>query len=151
MGEINGKHVLGGFGLGFGIIIAVNLYMAYEAVHTFPGLEVENSYVASQQFDRQRAAQEALGWTVEADRTGDELRLRVRHEGRPVQPGIVEAILSRPTTTAQDHSPAFVFDGQDYVARVDVPPGNWDLRVKLQAANGTVYHKRLEIHGGGAS
>ena len=151
MRELNGYHVLGIFGLGFGIIMAVNFYMAYEAVHTFPGLEVENSYVASQQFDRQRAAQEALGWSVEADRVGDEVRLSIRHDGVPVEPVIEEALLSRATTTAQDHSPAFTFDGKDFVAHVDVPPGNWDLRVKLKAENGTVYHKRLEIHGGGSS
>jgi len=151
MGQINGYHVLGGFVLGFGVIIGVNVYMAYEAVHTFPGLEVENSYVASQEFDKQRAAQEALGWTVSAVRVGDEVKLSIRHEGKPVQPVIEEALLSRATTTAQDHSPTFAFDGQDFVAHVDVPPGNWDLRVKLKAADGTEYHKRLEIHGGGSS
>ncbi len=44
----------------FGTIIAVNVFMAYKAVSTFPGLEVANSYVASQTFDADRAAQEAL-------------------------------------------------------------------------------------------
>ena len=51
MRELTGKHVLVitvGF---FGVIIAVNLLMAYKAISTFPGLEVSNSYVASQKFN----------------------------------------------------------------------------------------------------
>ena len=53
----------------FGVIIGVNLVLALSAVRTFPGLEVKNSYVASQTFDERRAAQEALGWTVSAPRS----------------------------------------------------------------------------------
>ena len=48
------------------MIIAVNLTLAFKAVTTFPGLEVKNSYVASQNFDADRAAQQALGWQVAA-------------------------------------------------------------------------------------
>jgi nitrogen fixation protein FixH len=33
----------------------VNLLMAYQAISTFPGLEVKNSYVASQKFDERNA------------------------------------------------------------------------------------------------
>jgi len=145
MRQITGWHVFGLFGLGFGIIIAVNLFMAFQAVHTFPGLEVENSYVASQKFDAQRAAQQALGWDVRAHRAGDVLRLSIRRDGEPVEALIDQALLSRPTTDAQDRTPAFVFDGRDYVATVDVPHGNWDLRVRLTAADGTLYQKRLEV------
>ncbi len=50
----------------FAVIIAVNLVLAFKAVRTFPGLEVENSYVASQTFDAERTAQEALGLDAEA-------------------------------------------------------------------------------------
>ncbi|MCW1949884.1 MAG: FixH family protein, partial [Octadecabacter sp.] len=56
MTEIKGWHVLAGFGAAFGIIIAVNLTLAYKAVQTFPGLEVKNSYVAGQVFDENRIA-----------------------------------------------------------------------------------------------
>lgn len=47
MKELTGRHVLLMFVAGFGIIIAVNLTLAFSAVRTFPGLEVKNSYVAS--------------------------------------------------------------------------------------------------------
>ena len=35
----------------FGVILAANLTLAYNAVNTFSGLVVQNSYIASQQFD----------------------------------------------------------------------------------------------------
>ena len=52
--KITGTHVLIGFVTAFGIIIAVNFTLAYNAVATFPGLEVKNTYVASQEFDEKR-------------------------------------------------------------------------------------------------
>ena len=51
---LTGWHAAAIFGSFFGVIITVNLALAYSAVHTFPGLEVKNSYVASQEFDRRR-------------------------------------------------------------------------------------------------
>ncbi len=49
----------------FGIVIAVNVYMARAAIATFGGTVVDNSYVASQEFNDWLAAarkQEQLGW-----------------------------------------------------------------------------------------
>jgi len=49
----------------FGIVIAVNVYMARAAITTFGGTVVDNSYVASQEFNGWLAAahkQEQLGW-----------------------------------------------------------------------------------------
>lgn len=69
---LTGRHVLAITLAAFGVIIAVNVLMAVKAVRTFPGLEVANSYVASQSFDRDRAVQTALGWRVEADYDGKE-------------------------------------------------------------------------------
>ena len=51
MTEIKGWHVFATFAAAFGIIISVNLTLAFKAVATFPGLEVRNSYIASQSFD----------------------------------------------------------------------------------------------------
>lgn len=52
----------------FGVVVAVNLTMASFATRTFGGVVVENSYVASQQYNRWLAAsrkQDALGWTID--------------------------------------------------------------------------------------
>ena len=105
--EIKGWHVLTGFVAAFGIIISVNLVLAYQAVSTFPGLEVKNSYVASQSFDVDRKAQEALGWEVSATVTQGVLRVAV--------------------------------------LRVVAGPGNWNLRIKLRAPDGTLFQQRVIV------
>ncbi|WP_219894147.1 FixH family protein [Aquisediminimonas profunda] len=49
----------------FSIVIAVNVYMAHAAISTFGGTVVDNSYVASQEFNGWLAAakkQQQLGW-----------------------------------------------------------------------------------------
>ncbi|RFC68277.1 MULTISPECIES: FixH family protein [Mesorhizobium] len=61
-----GRHMLLIMLAFFGVIIAVNFLMAYFARSSWTGLVVENSYVASQEFNAKMAetrAQEALGWT----------------------------------------------------------------------------------------
>tara|TARA_R110000764_G_scaffold62196_1_gene132390 strand:- start:7473 stop:7928 length:456 start_codon:yes stop_codon:yes gene_type:complete len=143
--EIKGWHVLTGFVAAFGIIISVNLVLAYQAVSTFPGLEVKNSYVASQSFDVDRAAQEALAWDVRAEVTHDTLRLFIRHAGEPIAPRVQEATFGRATSVAADQTPAFVFDGTAYVAPVVAGPGNWNLRIKLRAPDGTLFQQRVIV------
>jgi FixH len=64
MGEITGPRVFAFTASAFAVIIGVNVFMAYQAISTFPGLEVKSSYVASQSFDAERAAQNALGLTL---------------------------------------------------------------------------------------
>lgn len=52
----------------FGVVIAVNVTMATFAVRTFGGTVVENSYVASQNYNRWLAEarkQDRLGWKIE--------------------------------------------------------------------------------------
>ena len=66
---LTGRKVFLMFAAAFSVIIGVNLILAYKAVTTFPGLEVKNSYVASQSFDAERAAQLALGWDIGAEVT----------------------------------------------------------------------------------
>ena len=40
---LTGKHVFAIFATGFGVIIAVNLTLAFNAVATFPGLETKTA------------------------------------------------------------------------------------------------------------
>ncbi|THH35857.1 nitrogen fixation protein FixH [Aliishimia ponticola] len=143
--QITGWHVLAIFVVGFGIIIAVNLTLAFQAVRTFPGLEVKNSYVASQSFDADRAAQLALGWDAAARVEGETLTLSFLRDGVPVQPVIEKAVFGRATTVAQDQEPAFAWDGAAFAAPVEIAPGNWNLRVEARAADGTLFKQRIIV------
>lgn len=143
--KLTGWHVLAIFGGGFGIIIAVNLTLAYQAVATFPGLEAKNSYVASQKFNASRSAQEALGWDVRAYTEAGALVLDIAKDGTPVAPKIVSATFGRATSVAQDQTPIFVFDGGVHRAPVQITPGNWNLRLEAEAADGTVFKQRIVV------
>ena len=57
---LTGRKVLAIAIISFGAIIAANLTLAYSAVQSFPGIEVKNGHIASQTFERDRAAQERL-------------------------------------------------------------------------------------------
>lgn len=142
--KLTGWHVFAIFGGAFGVIIAVNLFLAFSAVRTFPGLETANSYVASQTFDDRRAAQESLEWTVSAQQVEDELRLSITDaDGAPVQVGKLEATVGRPTHVKDDMTPDFQFDGRSYVAFETLAPGNWNIRMKAKALDGTPFEQRV--------
>lgn len=143
--EIKGWHVLTGFCLAFGVIISVNLALAYNAVRTFPGLEVSNSYVASQVFDKNREAQLALGWDVSADLNGDVLSLFIMEDGAAIAPLIEKATFGRATHVGQDQTPVFEFDGQALRAVINGGAGNWNLRLRARSENGTLFEQRVIV------
>jgi len=145
MTEIKGYHVLAIFVFGFGIIIAVNLTLAFNAVRTFPGLEVKNSYVASQSFEVNRAAQNALEWEVSSWIDGDTLHLEVLENGAAIAPQIEKAVFGRATSVVADQSPEFTFDGRTLNATILAGPGNWNLRLTAMSENGTRFQQRVIV------
>ncbi|MGB3553598.1 MAG: FixH family protein, partial [Jannaschia sp.] len=122
--RLTGWHVAAMFVGGFGVIVAVNIVLAVSAVRTFPGIETESSYVASQTFDADRAAQDALGWDVEVTYGAGFLFLAIEGpDGRAVRPEIVAATLGRATNVTEDRSPDFTWDGTRLTAPADLAPG----------------------------
>ncbi|MFC6637751.1 nitrogen fixation protein FixH [Sulfitobacter sp. JBTF-M27] len=143
---LNGWHVLAIFGGCFGIIIAVNLTLAFKAVSTFPGLVTKNSYVASQSFDADRAAQDALGWTLETTLENDVLMLAITDvDNRPVRPEQINATLGRATHVAEDIKPVFEWDGTALKAAAPVEPGYWTLWLEITAEDGTPFRRRIPL------
>lgn len=145
--QLTGRHVALIFVGAFSIIIAVNLTLAFSAVKTFPGLEVKNSYVASQKFDQRKAEQQALGWSVRAEAKGGQLVLFVTDAaGAPVEVANLKATLGRATHVKDDSEPEFLFNGASYVAPVDLSPGNWNIRMVAEAKDGTVFRQRVVLY-----
>ncbi|MCI5109118.1 MAG: FixH family protein [Marivita sp.] len=145
--KLTGWHALAIFGGCFAVIISVNLVLAFSAIKTFPGLEVKNSYVASQEFDIRRTEQEALGWSVYAEAKGGLLILSITDsDGKPVQAGTLDAILGRATHVQDDRTPEFAFDGHAYVARETLAPGNWNIRMKATSLDGVPFEQRVVLH-----
>ncbi len=145
--EFTGRHALMVFVGAFAIIISVNIALAVNAVKTFPGLEVKNSYVASQEFDVRRTAQEALGWSVYASAQDGLVKLEITdRDGNPVEVAKLSATLGRATHVKDDQKPDFQFDGQAYVAPADLGAGNWNIRMVARAKNGTEFTQRVILH-----
>lgn len=148
MGEITGRQVFGFTAGAFSIIIAVNLLLAYKAVTTFPGLEVANSYVASQDFDRSRLAQEALGWTLAASYEAQEQRLYLRFvdaDGRVAPVAALSVLVGRTTEAREDQSPVLQSAAGLWTAPLALTRGKWLLRVEARASDGTVFSQRIGL------
>jgi nitrogen fixation protein FixH len=149
--ELTGRKVLAIFVVGFGTIFAVNFFMAYSAVSTFPGMEVSSSYADSQTFDARRDAQQALGWDASVAIEGDTLILTlVDANGRPVYPAEFEALLTRPTNQLEDQLLTFERGANGTLsAPVAVSEGRWRLRMTGVARDGTEYRHNItfELRG----
>lgn len=146
MRELTGRHVLAITVSAFAVIIAVNGLMAWQAIRTFPGLEVKNSYVASQGFDARKAAQEALGWSLDPSYRDGRIDLAFTdRDGVPVRVAKLEVLVGRTTTTAQDAWPEFTLMGDVYSAPLALERGKWMVKVIAEAPDGTLFEQRTEL------
>lgn len=152
MAELTGRHVLAITLGAFGVIIGANIALAVAAILTFPGLEVSNAYVASQGFDADRAAQEALGWTLTPVYEPGRLTLTFTDRaGFPAPVAGLAVLVGRATAADEDTSPAFVADGGRFTAPLTLAPGKWMLRVEATASDGTRFFQRLDLRVQAAS
>ena len=146
--ELTGRKVLIIVVSFFAVIIGVNIFMAWSAIGTFPGLEVKNTYVASQSFDAERAAQEALGWEVSAEIVETALRLDIRGpDGAPAEVSALNATLGRATQRTDDQDLMFSQNSLGaHVANVGaIDVGKWELRLFATAGDGTPFRQRIEL------
>lgn len=137
---LTGRSVLCITVIAFATIIGANVTLAVFAIGTFPGLEVANSYVASQSFDAEAQAQQTLGWTAVVAETKGRLVLSLTDAaGQPVQPADLTVLATRPTEAGEDSFVPLVFDGAAHVAEAPLAPGRWRIRVTATAADGTAF------------
>ncbi len=143
---ITGRKVALWFVAFFGIVIAVNLLMARLAIGTFGGTVVDNSYVASQNYNEWLAAgraQAALGWTVTAQREPDDrvAIIVVMRDGRPLTDGVISAVASHPLGRAADRRLSFIATDGRFVSTAPLPTGRWQLR--LEVIKGTDHFRAI--------
>jgi nitrogen fixation protein FixH len=133
--RFTGRHMTMILLAGFGVVIAVNLLMARLAVSTFGGVVVENSYVASQEFNTWlKAAEEsrALGWEPQVARREDG-RIAVNF-APDASPRVLEGIARHPLGRLPDSELAFAGAGPGrFVSTAPLPAGRWALRLEGRA------------------
>lgn len=114
-GKLTGRKVALIFGGFFAVVITVNVILMVNAIDTFSGLVVPNSYVASQDFDRNRKAQEALGWDVSVEYREGAVYLGLQDaQENTVRPRTLDVVVGRPTTESQDQSLALMETPEGY-------------------------------------
>jgi nitrogen fixation protein FixH len=148
--EFTGWHMLALMLTFFAVIFGVNFYMAFSATRTWTGLVVENSYVASQQFNTKLAnarTQQEMGWQGGLDYIDSQLQFSLRDgEGRALRPTSVVIELSRPIGVTGDQSVVLsrAADGS-FTAPVDLAPGVWNAAIVAQFSDQPDYEHRARL------
>ncbi|TIL83373.1 MAG: cytochrome oxidase [Mesorhizobium sp.] len=153
--EFTGRHMLLTILGFFGVVIAVNLTMATLASKSWTGLVVENTYVASQQFNKKAEegrAQAALGWTGNLTIARSEVRYSLSDAtGKSVPLHGVKILFRHPAYEAEDKSVTLALaSAQEFAAR-DVPKdGVWIVEVDADAGLAEPYRdvRRIMISQG---
>ncbi len=139
--EFTGKHMAVIIVSGFAIIIAVNLFMATLAVRGFGGVVVQNSYVASQEFNGWLEAaerQEALGWTVSTSRSQNG-HIVVETTSLPDN-STVAAVARRPLGKPETARLGFIeATPGNYVSLVPLESGRWIVRLTITSPDGRTW------------
>ena len=144
--QFTGWHMLASLIAFFGVIISVNLTLAYFANSTWSGLVVANGYVASQSFGDDLAkakAQDALGWTVGMSHTGDRVRFTFLDAQQNKITGLsLTGKLRRTVSDQFDAQLTFSDIGAGaYSAPAKLAPGLWEIEVDAAGDGVADYHK----------
>lgn len=147
-GPLTGWHFTAIIVSFFAVVITVNLVMARFASSTFGGVVVENSYVASQNYNEWLAAaekQKALGWTATAARQADG-RVALTLAGATDAGVTVEAVARHPLGRQSDVALAFSATGAgQFLSQTALPAGRWKLRIAARNAAGQPWRTELDI------
>lgn len=132
--HLTGRHVAAIFIGFFSVVIAVNILMTSRAVASFGGTVVDNSYVASQQFNHWLAkarTQRTLGWRQDTRLDAD--RHLVLTLSGPTD-ATVSAIARHPLGRTDDIVLRFIRlpDGR-YRAITPLPSGRWIVHLAGRA------------------
>lgn len=133
---IQGRHVLIGLMIFFGVMFVANGFLVYYAVGTFSGGDRPDPYRSGLNYNQTIAAAErqaALGWSVDVDYEDAGRRLVVRFADKSAEPisGLkLAATLTRPAENRKD-SVVELREWRDgvYTAEIALEPGNWVVSV----------------------
>lgn len=144
--RLGGRGVLAIAVAVFAVMLTPNIILAVTAARTFSGVVVADSYLASQDFDRLKSAQVALGWAVTLDHDADALYLAFADaSGHVVRPAGLAVTMGRPTTTREDRVIALTETPEGYAGAAPMAPGHWRVEVTASAADGTAFRQSHDV------
>jgi nitrogen fixation protein FixH len=124
-----GRHMLMTMLTFFGVIIVVNMTMVYFATHSWTGLVVKNSYVASQEFNAK---------TERLERTSAHVHSKIQYKAKRLSISFLDAAgqalaatsvtmtLGRPSHEGEDRVITFTSaENGIYEAKLELGRGQW--------------------------
>ncbi|MEO1503209.1 MAG: FixH family protein [Pseudomonadota bacterium] len=144
--ELTGRHVLF-IALGaFAVILCANMAMVIAATHSFPGLVAKNSYVASQDFNRNTAAMTELGWRPEVTYADGAVIVTVTDAAGAAVRGVdLTAQIGRPSDAASDQALSLSADGDRYVAFAPLEEGVWRVALTWSDPKGQTHQASAKV------
>ena len=130
-----GRHMAAILVTFFGVVIVVNVIMARLATSTFGGVVVENSYVASQNFNRwlgEARSERALGWNGAVARSSDgALAVTLSDaQGHALAGAQVTAVAEHPLGLRDDLALTLNETAPGHY-RASLPAGRWRIKLKV--------------------
>lgn len=157
--RLTGRHVLFILVGAFAIVFAVNGYMIWRAVGSFPGTVTDSSFRDSQRFNGEIAAAKAQaerGWRVDvktaraADGKMVVTLVADDRDGHPLTGVAFRARLEHPADRSRDHKIelAPVVGASDrFEGRAEgVAAGKWGLVIEGEGASGRLYLSQNTIY-----
>ncbi|MBW8743199.1 MAG: FixH family protein [Sphingomonas sp.] len=131
--RFTGYHMLAWIVGFFLVVIGVNGLMATIAERSFTGTVVDNSYVASQHFNRwldEAKAQDKLGWRATIDHDGRRVTVRLTGPDALIRDAILSGTALHPLGRLPDRPIHFTRgDTGAYRSVETLPAGRWQIRV----------------------
>lgn len=156
--RLTGRHVLLILVGVFGFVAAVNAFMIWQAVGSFPGVVTESSYRDSQKFNTDIAAardQATRGWQIDAQANRDPqgravIRLEAKDaQGKPITGVSFKATLQHPANRGLDHvvalGPVVGSDGVYQGIATGVAEGKWGMEVEGNTDKGRVFRSENSL------
>ncbi|RWX80770.1 cation transporter [Neorhizobium lilium] len=152
--EFTGRHMLITTVTFFGVVITVNVTMAYLASSSWSGLVVENTYVASQEFNGKAAAMKAMaasGIVGSLSLKDNAIHYDLRNrDGTPADVDEVVANFKRPVGDHEDFKLALRQTAKGRFEAVHpVSAGDWIVEVTSRREGALVMHEATRIDTAG--
>ncbi|OWV84673.1 FixH family protein [Rhizobium sp. R693] len=149
-----GRHMLLITSAFFAVVICVNVTMAWFASSSWSGLVVENTYVASQEFNRKAEVMKAMaasGIVGELSLKDDVIHYDIRNKDRsPAAVDEVTANFKRPVGDHEDFQLPFSKVGEGrFEARHRLASGDWIVEVISRKGDAIVMHEAARIDTAG--
>ena len=134
----------------FGVTIAVDGLMSYDALSTFRGEVVDHPYEAGLAYNNQIAAADAQSerrWKVDVTLAGGGVRAVFRDaQGQPLDGLAVSGVFAAPADIKRDRPFSMQGTGGGaYVGGQSPPSGVWDLRLKATRGGRTMFQSKNRV------